>query len=85
LIEIGFTNALNQSRYPVLTDEQLKQLDPEAIFLSSEPYPFKPTHIAELKELLPNSNIQLVDGEMFSWYGSRLLKAPHYFNTLKLE
>lgn len=84
LIEIGFTNALNQSRYPVLTDEQLKQLDPEAIFLSSEPYPFKPTHIAELKELLPNSNIQLVDGEMFSWYGSRLLKAAHYFNTLKL-
>lgn len=84
LIEIGFTNTLNQSRYPVLTDEQLKQLDPEAIFLSSEPYPFKSTHIAELKELLPNSNIQLVDGEMFSWYGSRLLKAAHYFNTLKL-
>lgn len=85
LTEIGLTNVISKSRYPELTDEQLIQLDPGVIFLSSEPYPFKPTHIAELKELLPNSNIQLVDGEMFSWYGSRLLKAPHYFNTLKLE
>lgn len=82
LTEIGLTNALHQKRYPELTEEQLKQLAPDVIFLSSEPYPFKPPHIAELKELLPNSNIQLVDGEMFSWYGSRLLKAPNYFKNL---
>ena len=85
LSEIGLTNVISKSRYPELTDEQLIQLDPGVIFFSSEPYPFKATHLAKLKELWPNSNIQLVDGEMFSWYGSRLLKAPHYFNTLKLE
>ncbi|RYZ25097.1 MAG: cobalamin-binding protein, partial [Chitinophagaceae bacterium] len=34
---------------------------------------------------IPNTKILLVDGEMFSWYGSRLLKAPNYFNTLQQQ
>jgi hypothetical protein len=25
---------------------------------------------------------ELVDGELFSWYGSRLLQSPAYFNKL---
>jgi len=50
--------------------------------LSSEPYPFTDKHIAELQEWLPNARIQLVDGELFSWYGSRLLHAPAYFASL---
>ena len=32
-----------------------------------------------LKKLNKNPKIILVDGEMFSWYGSRLLKAAEYF------
>ncbi len=79
----GFKNAFSGlSRYPEISAEQLAQVSPERIFLSSEPYPFSGKHIAALKEICPNAKIQLVDGELFSWYGSRLLKAPGYFATL---
>jgi hypothetical protein len=55
----------------------------ELVLLSSEPYPFKEKHIRELEGLLPRTIILLVDGEMFSWHGSRLLKAPPYFKQLQ--
>jgi hypothetical protein len=58
------------------------QTKPDVILLSSEPYPFKDKHITEFKALLPNAVIKLVDGELFSWYGSRLLHAPDYFSEL---
>lgn len=70
------------SRYPILSNEDLLNLNPSVILLSSEPYPFKQRHIHELNELIPNANILMVDGEMFSWYGSRLLKSADYFNRL---
>ena len=78
----GFENVLSQSRYPELTDDEIVQLNPGLILLSSEPYPFKEKHIKELQNLLPNATIKLVDGEMFSWYGSRLKLAPSYFTNL---
>jgi ABC-type Fe3+-hydroxamate transport system substrate-binding protein len=80
----GFENAIPDanSRYPELEVDDLVKLNPEFILLSSEPYPFQDKHIAELKASLPDSKIILVDGEMFSWYGSRLLLAPDYFLTL---
>jgi ABC-type Fe3+-hydroxamate transport system substrate-binding protein len=71
--------------YPSVTAEQIAQAAPELILLSSEPYPFAEKHMAEFKEICPDSKIVLVDGEYFSWYGSRLLKAPAYFNTLLKE
>ena len=52
------------------------------MFLSSEPYPFKDKHIEELQEILPEANILLVDGEYFSWYGTRLLGAFSYYKSL---
>ena len=82
---IGWQNALTQNRYPELTPEQIALLDPDIILLSSEPYPFKNEHIAELKMICPGAHIRLADGEMFSWYGSRLLKAVSYFRELKAE
>ena len=78
----GFRNAISDSRYPELTVEEIVAANPEVVMLSSEPYPFKEEHIAELQALLPQARIVLVDGEMFSWYGSRLLKAPAYFKQL---
>ena len=72
----------SNSRYPEIDLDELIKLAPELILLSSEPYPFKQKHISELKEKL-NSEIMLVDGEYFSWYGSRLLKAFDYFKTIK--
>lgn len=70
------------SRYPELTLNEIIKLNPSLILLSSEPYPFKQKDIEELKENLPNTKFWLVDGEMFSWYGSRLQYCAKYFNNL---
>lgn len=70
---------VHETRYPTINLEQIKQLAPEIILLSSEPYPFKEKHMAELQAYLPQTSILLVDGEMFSWYGSRLQHSPAYF------
>jgi ABC-type Fe3+-hydroxamate transport system substrate-binding protein len=79
----GFINVLDdKSRYPILDATIIKELNPALIFLSSEPYPFKEKHVSELKEILPESKIELVDGEYFSWYGSRIGASPDYFNKL---
>jgi ABC-type Fe3+-hydroxamate transport system substrate-binding protein len=83
LEEIGLVNCVDASRYPELTNDEIKKLNPEIVFLSSEPYPFKENHIRQIQSLLPSSKIELVDGEMFSWYGSRLRLAPAYFNRLR--
>ncbi len=73
----------NQERYPEIDIKKMRQVNyPDLILLSSEPYPFKETHIQEIQEHNPNSKILLVDGELFSWYGSRLLKAFDYFKEL---
>lgn len=79
LSRCGFINFIKESRYPELRIET--QNSPDYIFLSSEPYPFKEKHIIELQEIYPNAIIRLVDGEMFSWYGSRLLEAADYFKS----
>ena len=85
LTMLNLKNALeNVTRYPRLSMEQLADLRPDYIFLSSEPYPFREKHVDELKEISPSSQVILVDGEMFSWYGSRLIIAADYFNRLSL-
>ncbi len=81
----GFDHVIDNTRYPELSAESLKDLAIDVLLLSSEPYPFKDKHIAELQKLLPNIPILLVDGELFSWYGSRLLHSPAYFNDLQRQ
>ncbi len=80
MLEIsGFKNILwDKSRYPEISLEHIKELQPDHIFLSSEPFPFKEKHILELEDLFPNSKIRLVDGEVFSWYGTRMTYAMDY-------
>ena len=83
LSRCGFQHLLqDESRYPSLTEEQIKELNPDYIFLSSEPYPFKEKHMEELQQLCPSTQVKLVDGEYFSWYGSRLKDAPDYFQEI---
>lgn len=78
----GFENVCNsKSRYPELNFEEIKELNPDLIILSSEPYPFKNEHIMELQNICPSAKITLENGEMFSWYGSRLLKASGYLKS----
>ncbi|MBX2827726.1 MAG: ABC transporter substrate-binding protein [Flavobacteriaceae bacterium] len=74
-----FENILNTERYPEVTLEDMQNAD--LILLSSEPYPFKEEHVVELQEKT-NATVRLVDGEYFSWYGSRLLGAFTYFRSL---
>lgn len=79
----GYRNVFaDRLRYPEIsiTDIQLKA--PRLLFLSSEPYPFRQKHIGELQALLPGTRIHLVNGEMFSWYGSRLQHTPGYLLEL---
>jgi ABC-type Fe3+-hydroxamate transport system substrate-binding protein len=80
----GFTNIFSYlKRYPEVSVEQLRAANCQLLLLSSEPYPFRQKHIEELQEFLPSTKIMLVDGEMFSWYGSRLQYSPLYFKQLQ--
>ncbi|MEO6633315.1 MAG: helical backbone metal receptor [Mucilaginibacter sp.] len=85
LEKCGWVNAFDLQRYPEVDAEMLQDCRPDLILLSSEPYPFKEKHLAELNALVPSASVKLVDGEMFSWYGSRLLQAPAYFSALQAE
>src|SRR5690606_12641738 len=78
----GFENAIQTERYPEITDEELIKLSPEYLLLSSEPFPFTDKHRRDIQRLCPRAKVLLVDGEMFSWYGSRLLYASEYFRGL---
>ena len=82
----GFKNVFDYlQRYPTITVEDIIDSKCDVVLLSSEPYPFNDKHVNELKEQLSGIDIYLVDGEMFSWYGSRLLEAAEYFKQLKLK
>ena len=76
---LGYENAVLQKRYPEIDEYILCTLTADRIFLSSEPFPFKESHKEEIKSLFPESRTQLVDGEAFSWYGSRLAKVNFEF------
>ena len=77
----GLRNVCEQAeRYPVLEPERLAEIRPELIMLSSEPFPFKDKHQAEMEEYCPDSKVVLVDGQWFSWYGSRMADAFRELN-----
>ena len=82
LYHAGYVNVVMENRYLELSIENLKTLDPEVVLLSSEPFPFKKKHVDALKKHFPEVEIKIVDGEMFSWYGSKLTKAFPYFAWL---
>ena len=71
--------SVNAGRYPEVKQEDFLKAD--IILLSTEPYPFKNVDVVEMTKKL-NREVKLVDGEFFSWYGSRLMKAFDYFKSL---
>lgn len=80
----GFDNVMaGEKRYPEIDEQQIRELKPDFIFLSTEPYPFKKVHALELQKHCVTSKVVGVDGEFFSWYGSRLQYAPAYFRELQ--
>lgn len=80
----GFENVFkNSSRYPVISAAEIISYQPDLLLLSSEPYPFSQKHIDEWKKQNPSCPAMLVNGEFFSWYGSRLAMSPAYFINLR--
>lgn len=69
---LGWQNVQLSERYPELTISDMQRLNPDLILLSSEPYPFNEGHVNSLSEALSGIKVRAVDGELFSWYGSRL-------------
>ena len=73
----------NLDRYPEIDLEQLeKEHDPEVILLSSEPYPFSDADAFEIGRNTHHAKTIFVDGEMFSWYGTRLHQSFDYFRKV---
>ena len=78
----GFENCCAKfERYPEIRDKM--ELNPAYIFLSSEPFPFKEKHLEIIHAKFPKAKCVFVNGEMFSWYGSRMKFAPKYFSSLR--
>ena len=74
----------NKSRYPEIDITKMRdEGDPELVLLSSEPYPFKEEDAFEIGRFTHHAKTVFVDGEMFSWYGSRMMKALAYFKNLQ--
>lgn len=75
--------ANREERYPEIVINRIKlEGDPELVFLSSEPYPFKEEHAFEIGRHTHHGKTIFVDGEMFSWYGTRVVKAFEYFKII---
>lgn len=75
--------ANKEGRYPEVELKKIRlEGDPDLVFLSSEPYPFKEEHAFEIGRCTHHAKTVFVDGEMFSWYGTRLLRAFEYFKVL---
>jgi len=80
----GFENVFGHlERYPEVLRDDLKMANPDIILLSSEPFPFSVKHVAEFQDICPSARVEIVDGEMFSWYGNRLLLSADYFVKLR--
>ncbi|MDX1685416.1 MAG: helical backbone metal receptor [Saprospiraceae bacterium] len=80
----GFENVLmDQKRYPVLREPEISEIKVDHVLLSSEPYPFKEKHLDEVSKLFPAAEVSIVNGELFSWYGTRMKKAYRYFREFQ--
>jgi ABC-type Fe3+-hydroxamate transport system substrate-binding protein len=87
LARCGFDNAfaaVGDGRYPEVAIEMIQAADLDVILLSSEPFPFSEKHRVDFAARFPGTAVYLVDGEMFSWYGSRLLPAAGYLQRFTM-
>lgn len=80
----NFINVYEENgRYPEIVIENIrKDGNPKLILLPTEPFPFKDDHAFEIGRHSNHAKTVFVEGEMFSWYGSRLLKAIPYFKKM---
>ena len=67
-------------RYPEVDDETIRHSNADLLLLSSEPFPFREKHRNEFQKRFPEIRVCLIDGEMCSWYGSRMIRGLIYLN-----
>ena len=72
LAALGYRNCVSVERYPDVNT--IGEINPDVVFLSSEPFPFQESHMSYYQSLYPDAEIKLVDGERYSWYGVRTLR-----------
>ncbi|HRW61139.1 MAG TPA: helical backbone metal receptor [Defluviicoccus sp.] len=67
-------------RYPVIDLDEALLAAADLVLFSSEPFPFGDRHLAAFGEAFPRhaAKARLIDAEMVSWYGSRVLKGLPY-------
>ena len=70
------------ARYPVIPEIETAAHNVDRVLLSSEPFMFRQQHVAELNDQL-NVPIDLIDGEMTSWYGSRAIRGLAYLRNFR--
>lgn len=74
----------SKESYPIIEAKKIRlEGDPDFVFFSSEPFHFNDKHVFELGRFTHHASAVYVDGEMFSWFGSRLLQAFDYFKALR--
>ncbi len=83
----GFENAApsSEQRYPQVAFDLIPNLKADVLLLSSEPYAFTTEDLHALAKRNPGALCKIVDGELFSWYGSRMKQAFPYFARLQDE
>ena len=83
---LGVKNVFaDQGRYPAVTAQDIALRKPDIIFLSSEPYSFTDRHKPEFRDICPDARVMIVDGELFSWYGSRLRYTAEYLGGVRRQ
>ncbi len=85
MLQINHFNNIygNKTRYPEVELKKIRmEGDPDLVLLSSEPFPFKEEHAFEIGRFTHHAKTIFVDGELFSWYGSRILKSFDYFKKI---
>jgi len=77
--------ASGAARYPTITGDEPWLRQVQRVLLSSEPYRFDTSHIAQAQALCPRAQVQLVDGELLSWYGPRAAQGLRELRRLAAE
>ncbi len=90
LLKTGFENIFSEKeeRYPVISNRELKEIQPDVIILPTEPYSFSQADVDSLKKDFRNFGgipIVVVDGSLLSWYGVRTVKGLKYLGQLYSE
>jgi iron complex transport system substrate-binding protein len=78
---VGLVNIApkNEQRYPALSFSEIEELNADLILLSSEPYAFKSKDSKVFSPIV--NKVMQVDGEFFTWYGSRIILSLSYLKT----